>query len=91
MCSVHHKIIDGPANEELYSVAKLLSIKHAHEAHAQAHGVQVPALSEALVGKLLASIKPSAGDESDFENGLRVSTLFIANAVNEQGNGLSVH
>lgn len=156
ICSVHHKIIDDPANEGIYTVEKLLSIKHAHEE--QAHGVQVPALSEALVAKLLASIRPTgpavlmdfrgatlkaggeggmwgggggsggvinivgvtpagfhepidlngqdgqapggggggagqtvysgrAGDESDIENGLSISTLFVANAV-EQANGL---
>jgi hypothetical protein len=156
MCSVHHKIIDDPANEGTYTVEKLLAIKHSHEE--RAHGVQVPALSEALVAKLLASIKPAGpdvqmdfrgatlkaggeggmwgggggaggvinivgvtpagfhepivlngqdgqapggggggaghavfvgrpGDESDFENGLRISTIFIANAV-EESNGL---
>ena len=156
MCSVHHKIIDDPANEGAYTVEKLLTIKHSHEE--QARGVQVPALSEALVAKLLASIKPTGpavhmdfrgatlkaggeggmwgggggaggvitivgvtpagfhepivlngqdgqapggggggagravflgrpGDESDIENGLRISTFFIANAV-EQSKGL---
>jgi len=30
MCSVHHKIIDDPANEDAYTVEKLLTIKHSH-------------------------------------------------------------
>lgn len=156
MCSRHHKIIDAKKGAA-YSPEKLLAIKSEHEAKAGDN--QVPALSNALVADLLASIKPNkqsvhmdfrgatlkaggeggrhgggggdggvfnivgvtpagfhepidldgeagrdpgsggggggsagfvgrAGDESDFDNGLRISTIFLANAISAQGNHL---
>ncbi|GAA5148717.1 hypothetical protein GCM10023213_45370 [Prosthecobacter algae] len=70
LCSSHHKIIDSPENEKIYTSDKLKEMKLNHEARSAHTSMQLPNLTEDLIHKLIHTVNTyeSNSTHMDFRN-----------------------